>query len=341
MPKSSPKPPWILGVDAGGTHTRAVLATMDGRVRGLGFADGANFQGCGVRTAQKQIESAIQAAMKAGRIGKAQVACAAYGISGADREKDFDTVAEFLAPVNPAERFVLSNDTTLALRAGTHDGVGVACIAGTGSNTMGFNAAGDHIKVGGFGGYSGDYGSSFNLTKKAVVAAMKEWDGRGPKTLLTPLLCEALGVEEICDIIEYEFWDNHRPLPLNKYTPLLFDAANAGDKMALKILRETGRQCGDDALSCLRRLFPNRSEAVHVVLGGSIYQKGSNPTMVDTLTARVKRFYPNAVITRLHDEPVTGALLLAADLCAGKTAPKKLQTALRRGVAELVSKRKV
>ncbi|MCB1154605.1 hypothetical protein KDL45_13205 [bacterium] len=145
-----------------------MLATMDGRVRGLGFADGANFQGCGVRTAQKQIESAIQAAMKAGRIGKAQVACAAYGISGADREKDFDTVAEFLAPVNPAERFVLSNDTTLALRAGTHDGVGVACIAGTGSNTMGFNAAGDHIKVGGFGGYSGDYGSSLKKKKKKV-----------------------------------------------------------------------------------------------------------------------------------------------------------------------------
>ena len=43
----------------------AALATTDGKVRGLGFADGANFQGCGVRTAQTQIDLAIKGAMKA------------------------------------------------------------------------------------------------------------------------------------------------------------------------------------------------------------------------------------------------------------------------------------
>lgn len=284
-----PGPSFVIGVDGGGTKTIAAVADERGRVLGIGRGGPANFQAIGRKAARREIEKTVDAALAMAGVSREAVDIGAFGLSGADREKDFDILAyDVLLPANLAKRFALCNDTTLVLRAGTPDGVGVACVSGTGSNTMGFNAKGGHWKVGGFGGFSGDYGSSYDIAMNGVVAAMKEWDGRGPKTLLTPLICEAFGLEEICDIIELGYYDSETPMPImNKYAPLVFQAARQGDRVARRVLREAGALVGRDVLTCLSRLFPDKAAPVRLVLGGSVYQKGIDSTMRDALEATV------------------------------------------------------
>ena len=314
---------YLLGVDGGGTKTLAVVADTDGNVLGFARTDPTNFQIVGVTGAKRGLKDAVEQALAAADLVPDDIAHATYGISGADRERDFDTVHSFVEPVNPAPQYLLCNDTTIALRAGTPDGVGIALIAGTGANTIGFNRDYDQKKVGGLGPFTGDYGSAGDLAQKAMVAAMKGYDGRGPKTVIEQMFCEALNVEEIVDIIEFSFIEHYRPISIREFAPLPFRAAKMGDKVALRLLTQTGKEVGHEAVTCAKALF-KKDEAFDIILAGSVFQKGEHPAMIDAMTAHIKRRFPNANIHKLEAEPCVGALLWSYQLLRGKQPTKKL-----------------
>ena len=328
----------VLGVDGGGTKTLAVVADETGRVLGLGRAEGTNYQGVGLVRAGIELKDAIDRAIAAAGLKPEDITAAGYGISGADREKDFDTVNSYVEPANPAPHYILVNDTTLALRAGTTDGVGVAMIAGTGSNTIGFNEKKEEAKVGGMGPITGDYGSAADIAMAGIVASAKSLDGRGPKTILVQMFCEAFGAAELLDLMDFTFVDNYKPMDVGIYAPVVFKAANKGDRVALAILRHTGRLLAHDAITCIRRLFPKDAASIHVVLGGSVFQKGENPTLVDTLTAGIKAKYPQVKVTRLTAEPVFGAVLFALDALYGKPTPADVAALADRTLKEAMSR---
>ena len=329
---------YILGVDGGGTKTLAAVADQKGRVCGVCQTGASNFQVIGTVRAGIEVKDAVNGAMDAAGIGPDRIVHAAYGISGADRKKDFATVQAYVEPANPAPHYIITNDTTIALRAGTKDGVGVALIAGTGSNAIGFSAGYDLKKVGGLGRLTGDHGSAGDIAEKGVVAAMKCADGRGPKTVLYDLFCEKLGLENLEDIIESFFIDQFHPVRIGDYAPVVFEAANRNDAVALRILRQTGRQVGHDAVTCMRALF-DKNDPVPVVLGGSVFQKGENPTLVDTLTTYIQQRFPNAFVVKLKAAPCLGALLWASDSLRGKPTPRtvadKMAASLNRAMKAL------
>ena len=304
---------YVLGVDAGGTKTSAVVADEDGTIFGAAVAGAGNFQGIGRIAATRNIANAISAAINAAQIEQSTIATAGYGIAGADRPKDFETVHEMLEEINVADQYLLTNDTTIALRAGTSDGVGVALIAGTGSNTIGFNKEKQECKVGGLGKFTGDYGSATDLVEKAIIASMKGFDGRGPKTLLYDLFCRELSVKELWDIIEFFYVDSYQYIEINQYAPIVFTAADEGDHVALKLLKDTGKQVGHEAAVCIHKLF-KKNDKITVVLGGSVFQKASNPVMVNSLTNYLISRFPNLKIVKLQHEPVLGAVLFGLDI---------------------------
>lgn len=321
----------LLGVDAGGTKTLAAVADADGRVLGMGRGGNGNYQSAGRAFAKLNIAQAIERALSAAGAAPADVVAAGYGVAGADRDKDFEVIHQFLDEVSPTGAYVLCNDTTLALRAGTDDGVGVACVAGTGSNTMGFNAAGDHVKVGGFGPFSHDPGSSYGLVMRAVEASFRHWDGSGPPTALSDMFCQRFHLDEVADLIELEFFDTDKvDFHLNQLAPKVFEIAAEGDRVARGILERAGREMGSDAVSCLKRLFPVHDEPVPLVLGGSIFQKAADRSMILALEKTVRKVFPKVELKRLADEPCVGALILAKDLERGRTAAKNWQRALKR-----------
>ncbi|MDP8254164.1 MAG: BadF/BadG/BcrA/BcrD ATPase family protein [Candidatus Alcyoniella australis] len=317
----------VLGIDAGGTKTVALVATEQGEAVGLGRGYGANYQSVGKVRAGIELKRAIDSALQMAGPGKVVSAC--YGVAGADREIDFEIIRELMAKFDPAQESMLCNDTAVALRAGTDDGVGVALIGGTGSNCMGFNREGKHVKVGGMGWYCGDYGSADYIVKQAIPEAWKGFDGRGPKTLLTSMFAEALGVDRIDDIVQFEFADDFKPMFWHQYAKVVFEAARRGDKTAIKLLRATGKLAAGDALGCIRQLF-KRGEAVTVVLGGSVYQKGRHPALVNGLTDELARRWPTAKVIKLRQEPIVGAALWALDHLLGRPAGRKRTATLRR-----------
>ncbi len=312
----------VLGVDGGGTKTLAAICSMDGTILGMGKSGCSNFQSCGEKEAHRQLALAIEQVMKDSGVSPGQIKGACYGISGADRKKDFDTVRRMIEPINPCAEFTLVNDTIIALRAGTDDGVGIALIAGTGANAIGRNAKGKTLQVGGMGALTGDYGSAGQLAEAAIVAAFKGLDGRAEATVLSEMFCRHLELSHLEDIIEYEFFDLPRgPLEMGSLAPLVFEAASRGDFVASRILQEAGREIGAAAMIVMDGLF-DKSEMVTLVFGGSVFTKGVSSVMIDTIKQHILEAHSLVRFVKLEDEPVVGALGFAFDHLGWTINPK-------------------
>lgn len=313
---------YLLGMDAGGTKTLCVLADEQGNVIGMGRSGCGNFQVNGRAGAQQELKKAVEKTLQQADIEPQRIEVAFYGISGADREEDFLAVHEILEPINPAARMFLENDTTIALRAGTQNGLGLGLISGTGTNAIGFNGKGQRLQVGGWGSpYLGDYGSAHDIAADAFALAQRGWDERGRPTLLYEKLVKALGVKHLIDISERDYFDSYEPLNIAALAPLVFEAAREGDRIATDILEKAGREIALSALTILRALFQPHEE-IPVVLGGSVFQKGNHPAMVMTLENEIRKEFPLVKFTLLDRDPVVGALLFAADRLFGSPPPR-------------------
>jgi len=325
----------VLAVDGGNSKTLAAVADEDGAALAIERGGGSNFQTIGKRAAGSVLSALVDNALSAAGAKKVDVAC--YGIAGADREADFETVRGIIAPFDPAGESILVNDTSLALRAGTDHGVGVALIGGAGSNCIGRDERGRIRKAGGLGPLSGDRANASSIALDAIALAIKGADGRGPKTLLEDELKKELGLESIEDVIEFEFHDAEKRLDPGGLAPLVFAAADRGDEVALELLRDHGRSAGQAALAVLRGLF-DPGEEVPLVLGGGVLQKGGNPALVETIRAEVMKEFPRVRFIVLEHHPLAGGVLMALDRIKGEpvtgAAAEKVKREIDRAVRE-------
>ena len=160
-------------------------------------------------------------------------------------------------------------------------------------------------------------------------------DGRGPASILGDRICKLLDLARIEDIIEFEFADATRPpLELGRLAPLVFATAE-GDSVALQILTEAGTHIARSVEVLLARLFPE-PEPVTVVFGGSVFQLGAHPRMIDTITALCQQRRPGIRFVRLAIAPVLGALLFAYDE-AGQSLAAAQQARLHDRVLHLLT----
>lgn len=169
---------FLVGVDGGGSGTRAVLAHRDGTPLGHGQA-GPSALGQGIDRAWLQLRLAIEAAFTdAGMALPVWQACAlGAGLSGATNHA---WRSEFLARNIGFGTLILESDCFVTL-LGAHGGrPGAIVAAGTGSVGEILRADGTRLLVGGWGFPHGDEGSGAWLGQRAVAEVQAAIDGRAP-----------------------------------------------------------------------------------------------------------------------------------------------------------------
>ncbi|MGM9490911.1 BadF/BadG/BcrA/BcrD ATPase family protein [Ideonella sp. YS5] len=184
---------FLIGIDGGGTGTRARLCAADGAPLGLGEA-GASSLSHGEQAAWQQILHAIQRAF-----AQASMPCPpwsdcalAAGLAGAN---DPAQAAAFRG-LNPGFAPLLLETDSFTALVGAHAGRhGVILIAGTGSVAEVWRPDGARRISGGWGFPVGDEGSGAWLGLQAVRLAQQALDGRGSHTPLTEAVCAAIGRE--------------------------------------------------------------------------------------------------------------------------------------------------
>jgi glucosamine kinase len=301
---------YFLGMDAGGTHTTAWLADQRRRVVARSSSGPSNPLKVGFKAAERQLELAARRALRQARVKAGELESVCVGLAGVDRPQVHRPLFRWLRRAIPARVHHLTSDAAIALQAAIGDSPGIMVISGTGSIAYGRDGKGQVLRSGGWGFLFDDAGAGYDLGRKAIIAALRGLDGRGPQTLLGAKICRALRLSDITQVIL-------RALPPHEVAalfPIVLEAASHRDFVARQLCEEAGHDLADLALSLLKRLHW-RDQRVRVACAGGVFQS----------SARIRRSFlrylrwraPRAQIVFLRRPAVEGALALARKLAEG------------------------
>jgi N-acetylglucosamine kinase-like BadF-type ATPase len=312
----------FIGVDAGGTGTRALAATAAGEVLGRGRAAGANAWSSGTSPAEA-IRAAVVEAL--GSHEPATVAGTVVAAAGAVSSvpEQAAAVAEALRGLGIAEAPRIVIDVVAAYASGTVAPRGLVLAVGTGS-VAAFVDDGELVRrSGGRGWLVGDEGSAVWLGIEGVRAALLALDGRGPATVLAAAVPEALGVaaaEDVPTAITDAIYVRS-PAELGRLAPLVVEAAEAGDAAASALIAAAAEHLVGTAVAAAGDDHP-----AAIVLAGSLLQRV--PLLGDPVRERLSRRWPEATVEdTLSAEP--GAVALAVRGATGEAVTASVLAALR------------
>ena len=189
---------FLIGVDGGGSGTRACLAHLPHQASGVPVHLGAGMAGpsglsLGITNAWTAVEQAIAAAFASAGLPLAPRAAIGLGL-GLAGVHNRQWAAQFTA-ANPgyASLALASDGHTTVL--GAHDGAAGAIIAlGTGSVGEVRLADGRHLEVGGWGFPSGDEAGGAWIGLHAINHMQQSFDGRRPADAFADAVAQACGV---------------------------------------------------------------------------------------------------------------------------------------------------
>lgn len=299
----------VLGIDAGGTKTRALLADEGGQIRGAASAGGANLRTQGELEVEKVLHAVAEEACAA---AGARPDAVAVGVAGAGRAEDEDLLRAILRRIGYRDRVIVTIDAHIAFVAGSERGVGLALVCGTGSIAWGRNASGEVARAGGWGWQVGDEGSGYWIGRSAIRQVLRAQDGRGPATLLEDALLDHFSISRPDQIVNAIYGGGAPRQEVSLFATSVERAALSGDAVAARILVDAAEELLLAVRSVRERL--RLSGAPHdVVLSGGTFR--ALPMLEKEVAQRVAA--PGVSVRRLEQEPAVGAVKLALEAVRG------------------------
>lgn len=227
---------FYLGIDGGQSSTTALIANDSGRVIGSGHGGPCNHvRGPDGRTKfANAISGCLHGACREAGLKPETVifASACLGFSGGPEDKDGDTRA-----LIRSSRYKITHDAEIALAGATAGEPGIIVIAGTGSMAFGRNAQGKTARAGGWGYIFGDEGGAFDLTRRALRAALRFEEGWGEPTALREALLKGTEASD-ANALLHSFYADVPRSAVASLASLVSSVAELGDHAAQSILRE-------------------------------------------------------------------------------------------------------
>lgn len=312
---------YYVGVDGGGSTTRALIGNEDGTAWGYGEASGSNPHERGIPSARVELDRALSRAWS--NLGKEPqaVAGAFFGIAGAGSltRNEREALVESLQRA-PGATVEVDHDIRIALAGGLTGRSGVALIAGTGSSGYGRNSEGQTAKAGGWGALIDDVGGGYWLGLQALRAVARASDGRAGDTQLTGALLTQIGAEKPAQLLEWlRRPDIGRP-EIAQLAEIIFRCAKNGDSTAQAVLRHGADELALIARAIALALFPEAN--CDVVFCGGLSQVSEYKTAVADALTLLK---PTLRFVAAEHSPLVGALILATTQ-AGQALPPEWAT---------------
>jgi glucosamine kinase len=289
---------YYLGIDAGGTHTRARLVTSDGTIAGTGEGGPANTR-IGLPEALDAVADAyMQALAEAGLDEKDfQSIRAGLGIAGLNRRGVLPSLQEHDFQFRS---IAFASDAAIANLGAHAGGDGAIVIVGTGS--IGFARVGDQVHtIGGYGFPISDEGSGADLGLRAIRHSLWARDGRIPHSAMTEAVLDHFHGKPS----EIVTWTGRAtPADYAAFAPLVMDYAGEGDPVAEAIVQEAALR-----IDRLIRVLLDRGAPSCCLMGG--------------VAARMRDWLAASIRERLTEplgDALDGAILLARTRAVDKEA---------------------
>ncbi len=340
----------IVGVDAGGTKTVAMVAKLRSasnisvgvagaagpssaseqsvaqlvEVLGTGTAGPGNLRAVGVAAATDNILRAIKSAYASAEIGSERATSLCMGVAGAGRAEEQAQLHAWCKQLGIAEHVTIHGDATLVLAASLgdlpaiqlpslcRDSIsGVALISGTGSMAWGCNGIDRQARCGGWGFLLGDEGSGYWIALNALQFVCRSVDGRAVKTSLLPALLDRLGIAEPSQIVARIYGERLSRDEIAALAPTVLQHA-AHDEVAASIVERAADSLAELVLSVARQLELEAPLPL-AYAGGILCNSLALQLNLDKRLAFLK---PSVSII---SSPVVGAVYLAAAQSADAT----------------------
>jgi len=293
----------ILGVDGGGTHTRASVV-LDGRV----LAHGLNGSIKRLRVGAEAAEHNLRALLKDlyAQAGLDAVHAASVGVASASLPGTVEWITAVLKDFG-VERSEVVGDEVIALDAAFQGGPGILQIAGTGSNTIGRAPDGSRECAGGYSSRLGGEGSGYWIGVNSVRRALNAFDREAPTQILAKV-GEIWGTHSLEDLVS--LGDSTPGPDFAALAPAINELAEAGDAVALGVLKQAAADLVDFVLLVRRKLRAKHAIAseIPVAWTGGVVEK----------------------VTLVREAFFAGLHAAAPEMPVGKTAAVPLEGALWR-----------
>lgn len=302
------KPGPLLGIEAGGTRTVALLADVHGNLLRRIEAGSANLRlltDPGLQAVLHQIASQIPTPVAVG-----------IGMAGLRTESDRRRVQTAVAEIWGTMPLWVGNDLETALAAaGDSPGheANVLILSGTGSCCFGRSANGRMAKVGGWGHLLGDQGSGFDIAMQTLRLVITKFDQTGRWPSLGAQLLRALMLNEPNDLLA---WVQSAPKDeVARLAPEVFAAWRCGDALAGFVVREAAQRLGKAGLDCACRLNSAGSAVRFIFAGGVLL---AQPKYASLVRMELLRSLPDSQVECLPREGAWGALEFAKSALDGR-----------------------
>lgn len=258
----------VLGIDGGGTNTRAVLARGDvilARARGGSIKR----LRVGVEAAEANLRALLREVFEAGGVTSADAVSA--GVASASLPGICEWITEVFREVGIAHSEVVG-DEVIALDAAFQGGPGILQIAGTGSNCIGRTATGERECAGGYSSTLGDEGSGYWIGLHGIREALWAYDAGEPSMILKRVAAE-WGTKTLEELVNR---GNEVPGPdFSALAPVISTAAEEGDAVATRVLLQAAEDLAEFILLVRRKLRQRHGlvEEVPVAWTGSVLEK--------------------------------------------------------------------
>ena len=221
----------VLGIDGGGTNTRAALVA-DGKIVASGQSGSIKRLRVGAEAAEANLRELLNDIYA--QAGVTDVRAASCGVASAS----MPGITEWITAVFDdfgVERSEVVGDEVIALDAAFQGGPGILQIAGTGTNTVGRAPDGGHERAGGWSSRLGDEGSGYWIGLHAIRRALNAYDREEPQAVLKTV-GEIWGTPEMDEFIN--LGDGTPGPDFAALAPAINELAEAGDAVSVGVLRQ-------------------------------------------------------------------------------------------------------
>ncbi|MGC2660627.1 MAG: BadF/BadG/BcrA/BcrD ATPase family protein [Bryobacteraceae bacterium] len=299
---------YYFGFDGGQSSSTAVIADDNGHLLGEGHGGPCNHVAAseGREKFFSAVGGCLAAAAQQAELDPTNLtfAAACFGFSGGAADKD-----AYARELVHADRYKITHDAEIALAGATAGKPGIIVISGTGSMAFGRNLAGQTARAGGWGYIFGDEGGSFDLTRRAVQAALRYEEKWGPQTQLRDRLLATTKAKDMNTLLHRFYTPEFTRSQIAAFAPLVTEAAEAGDEAALEIIVAAALDLACFAEGVHRRLFERDRKVPVAHVGGGFKSAPLREAFVAAIRERIGCI---AVLPLLP--PVMGAVLEAMRL---------------------------
>jgi N-acetylglucosamine kinase-like BadF-type ATPase len=301
-----------IGVDGGGTKTAMVLVDRGGNILATHLAPGSYYLTIGIDALGALLAEGVNALLAKASVRAEDVDFAFFGLPAYGEDTALiGELSRLPQRCLPAEAFLCGNDMICGWAGSLLCRDGISIVAGTGSICYG-ERGGASARCGGWGELFSDEGSAYWIACRGLNLFSRMSDGRATRGPLYEILRQSLNIADDLDLCAHVFsrlgGDRARIAQLSK---LVTQAARAGDRQSLSIVRQAAAELALMVDATCRQLEFGAAEPVAVSYSGGVFDNVGS-LLLEHFTASLHAHRPGYQVSEPVLPPGVGAALYAA-----------------------------